>query len=304
MTQSTKFGTLDDVALVEAWAHEARDFTPWLAENLERLSSAIGIPLELTGTEMPVESFAADILARNTLDDSVVLIENQFRASDHGHLGQVLTYLAGSDAKTIVWIAPTFREPHRSAVRWLNQNTSGDFAFFAVRLRVVRIGDSPMAPVFEVLERPNNWDRQVQELSRTARESTALGDFRLAFWSLFLKMFPAEELGVGPASRASGRWRLLPKNDLVIVQYLMQGSVGVYVRGKRGTDPEDTISRLAPFAETLGRELNADFNEEGNFLFVKSLTLDMQDQSNWNRAATWLKSETDKYVRVLKEVVK
>ena len=57
------FGRLTDLLPREAWKHEAHDFTPWLAANIGQLSEAIGIPLELTGTEMPVETFAADILA-------------------------------------------------------------------------------------------------------------------------------------------------------------------------------------------------------------------------------------------------
>ena len=31
----TKLGTLKNVNLREAWSHEAQDFTPWLADNLD-----------------------------------------------------------------------------------------------------------------------------------------------------------------------------------------------------------------------------------------------------------------------------
>lgn len=117
---------LKDVAPREVWEHEARDFTPWLAENLERLSQAIGIPdLELEGTEVQVEQFAADIVAVDPTDGSRVLIENQLAASDHDHLGKILTYLAGVQAHTVVWVAPHFEEAHRSAVRWLSGARAG-----------------------------------------------------------------------------------------------------------------------------------------------------------------------------------
>ena len=43
----TKLGTLKNVNLREAWTHEAQDFIPWLADNLEYLSNEIGIQLEL-----------------------------------------------------------------------------------------------------------------------------------------------------------------------------------------------------------------------------------------------------------------
>ena len=151
-----EFGELKNVSLRDVWGHEANDFTPWLAENMERLSKAIGVPMELEGTEVEVEQFLADIVARNPSDDSRVLIENQLEGSDHTHLGQILTYLAGVQARTVVWIARNFHDSHRSAIRWLNDHTEEPFAFFAVRVRVVQIADSPLVPLFEVLERPRS----------------------------------------------------------------------------------------------------------------------------------------------------
>jgi hypothetical protein len=156
-----QFGRLIDLPLREAWKHEALQFTPWLAQNIDHLSDAIGLPLELDGTEVAVDTFSADILARNPMDDSRVLIENQLEQTDHTHLGQIMTYLAGLDAQTVIWIAPAFREPHLSAIRWLNEHTADGFGFFAVKARVVRIGDSPFAPIFEVVEKPDLWQRQI-----------------------------------------------------------------------------------------------------------------------------------------------
>ena len=73
----------------------------------------------------------------------MVLIENQLETTDHTHLGQFMTYLAGLNAHIVIWIASAFREPHLSTIRWPNQHTADGFSFFAVKARVVRIGDSP-----------------------------------------------------------------------------------------------------------------------------------------------------------------
>ena len=159
---SGTFGDLHDIPLRDAWAHEALDFTPWLAENLDRLGEALGIRMELVAQEQRVTKYSADIVARDTLDDSLVLIENQLEWTDHGHLGQIITYLGGVDARTVVWIARDFEAAHLAAVDWLNRNTLGDYRFFAVRLRTVRIADSPIAPIFEVVGRPNEWQRDVR----------------------------------------------------------------------------------------------------------------------------------------------
>jgi hypothetical protein len=190
MTQSIDFGRLETVPVRTAWAREATVFTPWLAQNLDRLSDALGIPLELVQAEAPVTTFSADLLARNAADGSVVLIENQLEDTDHLHLGQIMTYLAGLEAHTVVWVSPRFREAHISAIRWLNEHTSEPFSFFAVEVRVVRIGNSPLAPVFEVVERPCDWERTVQEQARATGQLSGVGEFRKAFWTHFLAGYP------------------------------------------------------------------------------------------------------------------
>ena len=188
-----EIGKLIEVEPREAWRDEARDFTPWLAAHLDHLGDALGIPLEMTKTEVPVEDFCADILARNLADDSNVLIENQLESTDHRHLGQILTYLPGLEAKTVVWIATRFREPHLSAVKWLNEHTPEDFNFFAVRLRVVRIAESPVAPILDVLVRPNSWERRSQAAMRNPQETSELAKFREDFWTAYLERFPGDK---------------------------------------------------------------------------------------------------------------
>src|SRR5687767_7595193 len=99
-------GRLQKVDLREAWLGEASHFTPWLAraENLKLLGDTIGIRLECEGQEKEVGPFRADILCREADSDAWVLIENQLERTDHCHLGQLLTYAAGLDAVTVVWI--------------------------------------------------------------------------------------------------------------------------------------------------------------------------------------------------------
>ena len=84
------------------------DFTPWLLEHADALADVLGIDLELTANEHPVGGFALDLIGRDLTNDCVLIVENQLTATDHLHLGQILTYAAGTDAATIVWIAISF----------------------------------------------------------------------------------------------------------------------------------------------------------------------------------------------------
>ena len=158
-----EFEPLQKVDPREIWKHEAHDFTPWLAENLARLGDAIGIELELLEREADVGSFSLDLLAKDLGRDANVIIENQLAATDHDHLGKLITYASGYDAKVVLWIATQIREEHRQALDWLNQRTDSSTEFFGVVIEVLQIGDSKPALQFRVVVSPNEWQKNYQE---------------------------------------------------------------------------------------------------------------------------------------------
>lgn len=151
---------IERVDLREAWPNEARDFTPWLADNIAELGEALGMDLELQETEAAVGGYSLDVLATDLNQNRQVIIENQLETTNHTHLGQLLTYAAGYDANVIVWLTREFRDEHRQALDWLNQRTGEDTQFFGVVVELWRIGDSPLAPHFRVVASPNDWRKK------------------------------------------------------------------------------------------------------------------------------------------------
>ena len=125
------------------WPREAQDFTPWLLEHADSLADVLGIDLELTANEHPVGGFAQDLIGKDVTNGCVLIVENQLTVTNHVHLGQLLTYAAGTDTATIVWIAMSFREEHRQAVDWLNSLEGEDARFFGIEIGAVRVGESP-----------------------------------------------------------------------------------------------------------------------------------------------------------------
>ena len=164
------------------WPNEAYDFTPWLENNLNLLGEAIGVDLCFRERESAVGKFSLDILASEEGTDNTVVIENQLESSNHTHLGQLLTYAAGKSAKIIVWIVKQAREEHRRAVEWLNEHTDDETAFFLVEVELWRIGDSAPAVHFNILEQPNNWAKQVKNISATEGQ---LQSRLLNYWTDF-----------------------------------------------------------------------------------------------------------------------
>ena len=205
MTESSKgLATLQAVDLQEVWKHESADFTPWLAEpdNLRLLGKTLGMELDDARTEQTVGSFSADIVATNVANNRKVVIENQLQRTDHGHLGQILTYAAGLDALTVVWIAKRFTEEHRAALEWLNNHTSADIGFFGLEIEVWKIGDSPCAPKFNVVAKPNDWTKTLP--TKTKRTPTQQAQFD--FWSGFREYAVGRNSKISPTAPQPQNW--------------------------------------------------------------------------------------------------
>lgn len=180
-----KLGKIETVNIRDVWKDEARDFTPWLAseEGLQLLGNELGVELELDSIEKKAVAYKADIVAKIVSEegeeDHIVVIENQLNPTDHDHLGKVITYAAGHDAVTCVWIARSFNDDHRQAVDWLNEHMM-DIAFFAFEIGLKRIGDSDPAPFFKMISSPNEWTRAVR--STKPKKYSDVKIDQLNFW--------------------------------------------------------------------------------------------------------------------------
>ena len=178
-----EIATLKKINLRDVWKDEGQ-FSDWLAENLSRLGDELGMALERSEREKAVGPFSADIICADQISKFDVVIENHFTRTDHDHLGKMITYASGLQSQIIIWVAPRFRDEHRSAIDWLNDISGPETGFFGVVLEVFQISDSAYAPHFDIVARPNDWQRQVKRSSSTSRgmppNETALK--LMSFW--------------------------------------------------------------------------------------------------------------------------
>ena len=181
-----KIGKLKEVNIRELWAHEQYDFSAWLAkeENIELLNEKIGLTLVDINTEAYVGSYRCDIVAVDETTGIRVIIENQLENSNHDHLGKIITYASGLDAKVIVWIVKEARDEHRSAIECLNNNTVQDINFFLIELHAYQIGNSDYAPMFQIVEQPNDFIKE-QKGKKSTDTMTKTQSERLEFWTQF-----------------------------------------------------------------------------------------------------------------------
>ncbi len=207
MTTKKPLGKMERVALREAWRNEATDFTPWLAEqdNLDALAEAIGLgELALSATEHWVGDFKLDVLC--TDGDDQVIIENQLEKTDHTHLGQIISYAAGVGAKKVIWVAESFRQEHAAALEFLNEHTTEDLSFFAVEVELWRIGESPLAPNFQVVVKPNDWAKAGREQARAASSTSPTKLLQQKFWTSLVSKLAAMAPQIRPQRPRPQHW--------------------------------------------------------------------------------------------------
>lgn len=305
-------GRLTRVDLRDIWISEATDFTPWLArpDNLALLGETLGLELELEAQEKAVGPFRADILCKDIGTDAWVLIENQLERTDHNHLGQLLTYAAGLEAVTIVWVAARFTEEHRATLDWLNKITDESFRFFGLEVELWRIGDSPAAPKFNVISKPNDWSRSVAQAAR-AIDDAELTDTRLRqreYWAAFHKVLEAEG---GPVS---GNRKPQPQSwmgwgvgrsgfslNAVMIRPKNQVRAEVYISGDRA---KAYLALLKEQKDAIERELGCpleweDLPSRRDCRIASYLDdVDPDDDADWPRQHKWLASQLNNMHRV------
>lgn len=178
-------GRLEEITdLRRVWQNEATEFTPWLAadENISILADEVDLKITVDDTESHVGDFRADILATDAITGRRIIIENQLEDTNHDHLGKLITYAAGKSAEIIIWIVKHAREEHRAAVEWLNNNTDERIGFFLCEIKLYRIGDSAPAVKFDVIEKPNDWTKEMRKTEITEKQQK-----RYNYWHAFLE---------------------------------------------------------------------------------------------------------------------
>ncbi len=183
MRTHINLGKLEQVHLREIWPNEQYDFSKWLAkeENMLLLNEALGLRLTDIKQEVSVGAYRCDLMAQDEITGFKVIIENQLEATNHDHLGKLITYASGLDASVIIWIVKKAREEHKSAIQWLNHNMAKEISFFLVEIKAYKIGQSLPAPKFKIIEKPIAFNKQQQNLSPAELE-------RLTFWQTFNKV--------------------------------------------------------------------------------------------------------------------
>lgn len=311
-------GKLEKVELRQIWKTEDQGFTPWLAEegNLALLGETIGIELELEAQEKDVGPFRADILCKNIEDDSWVLIENQIEKTDHRHLGQIMTYAAGLQAVTIVWVASKFTEEHRATLDWLNEITDEKFRFFGLEVELWKIGDSPAAPKFNIISQPNNWSKTISQAAKNISDglSSETKALQYRYWQKLVDYLESKNSKLRTQDPRPRHW-----------QTFAVGRSHFYINATLNTLSNKISVELCiadkneskAFYRLLEADKNAIENEVGTSLewkenpektqskiIISKNDVNIDNEADWNNQHEWFKTNIEKFDRVFRNRVK
>lgn len=309
-----KLGIIKKLELRDIWASESSDFTPWLAkeDNIALLGDAIGIDLEVESQEKSVGPFRADILARDINTNHYVLIENQLELTNHNHLGQIMTYAAGLDAFSIIWIAKSFTEEHRAALDWLNRITDEHINFFGIEIEVIQIGDSIPAPQFNVVAKPNGWSKSVK-YSANNNELTDTKLKQQQYWTDFKEYVSTVGNPFKVQKPLPQHWTIIAMGKSYFHLSLTVNSqnksicINLEISGDNAKDNFDTLKSKyeVESKSKISSELEwMRLNDRKVSMVKLSAPYDFLDQSSHNQQFEWFVENVKKFIEFFRPKIK
>jgi len=306
MINLSKLEEIKDLRTV--WPHEALDFTPWLSQddNINLLADAVGLDITVDETESSVGDFNVDILASETGTDRKIIIENQLEDTNHDHLGKLITYASGKGADVIIWVVKHAREEHKAAIEWLNNHTDDKVGFFLCEIKLYRIGNSEPAVKFEVIERPNDWTKEVKKNEVATETQQQRYEYWVAFEehafsnAQFAKAFKRRkpsmdhwmDFSVGSSACHIGVSQIQKRNELDVELYI--------------NESKDLFHMLLQNKESIEEETGFEFDwrelpERKASRIVLTKPVDFGDKSQWGAQFTWIEDVMLKMKKAFKK---
>ena len=254
--------------------------------------------------ESSVGNFSVDLYALEEGTERRIIIENQLEDTNHDHLGKLITYASGKGAEVIIWVVKRARDEHRQAIEWLNQNTGVNIGFFLVEIELWQIDDSAIAPKFNVVERPNDWAKQMKNVDSLSETK----QLQLHFWQQLSEYIKSNDsyakeftprkaqpqhwydLSVGSSSYHIGLTVNTQKNRL---------GAEIYI-----PDDKDKFAMFKEHAQEIEKLIGEKVEWREATKATRIITLhscDISKEEQWDDAFNWLMDKALIFKRIVKQ---
>lgn len=278
------------------WPHEAHDFTPWLAQddNIALLGDAVELDILVEETESFVGDFKTDIVAFEADTERKIIIENQLEDTNHDHLGKLITYASGKSADIVIWVVRHAREEHKAAIEWINNHTDDGIGFFLCEIKLYKIDDSGPAVKFEVVERPNDWAKEMKRSESINATQQQRYDYWVAFQEYafsnaqFAQKFSRRKpsvnnwmnFSIGSSACYIAVTQVRKRHSRLGVQLCIGDNEGLFCSLSQNKEAIEADSGLTfDWRELPGRKVSR---------IVIEKNVDFNDRNQWNMQFDWL----------------
>ena len=313
---SIHLGRLNKVELRDFFENEARDFTPWLAEeeNLELLSDTLGLDIELEDTEVKIGKFSADIVGLDRSSNRNIIIENQLEKTNHDHLGKIITYSGGKDAGIVIWICEKIQPEHRKGLDWLNEISTEDYSFFGIEMELWKIGESEPAPKFNMVVSPNEWSESVKSGTSSTRTFTNTQIIQREFWTELKDYFIDNDTFLSMRTPRPQHWYSFAVGtsyfDMSIVIDIHKNIIRCDFN-MWGDKVKENYSSLYEDKDDIENELGYELKwreMEGKKMsivsFSNNVNGNIKDRDNWDKCFDWFLETTESFHKTFSPRVK
>ena len=335
------FGRLEQVELRTVWVSEDSDFASWISrsDSLAMLGEALNLELELENMEGWVTPSPRGVVCRTRGAGGYVVIANQLEHTDQSHLGQLLTYAAELKAVTMVWVAAQFTQEDQNTLNWLNEVTGSSIQFFGLEVELWRIGDSPLAPKFNVVCKPSGWtersptpgraetatppppaapeddeatlEDQLQQVENELQLEYQLveNELQLEYWQALRKHLEGSGSFIRPGTPRSqnwmnfdvGHWRL----RMTAFNNMRDGGIGVQLVIREG-DAEVSYNTLYQQRGEIGAEIGDALewrelpeHKQGQVM-LRRYNADPTNRSQWPEQHDWFRDKLEAFDRAFR----
>lgn len=335
------FGRLEQVELRTVWVSEDSDFASWISrsDSLAMLGEALNLELELENMEGWVSPSPRGVVCRTRGAGGYVVIANQLEHTDQSHLGQLLTYAAELKAVTMVWVAAQFTQEDQNTLNWLNEVTGSSIQFFGLEVELWRIGDSPLAPKFNVVCKPSGWtegtpapnraesstpppppapeddeatlEDQLQQVENELQLEYQLveNELQLEYWQALRKHLESSGSFIRPGTPRSqnwmnfdvGHWRL----RMTAFNNMRDGGIGVQLVIREG-DAEVSYNTLYQQRGEIGAEIGDALewrelpeHKQGQVM-LRRYNADPTNRAQWPEQHDWFKEKLESFDRAFR----
>lgn len=202
---------------------------------------------------------------------------------------------------------------------WLNERTDEKINLFGLEIELWRIGDSPIAPKFNIISQPNDWSRTVQKAAAGDGEISAHKQFQLKFWIAF-KQYMEEKgsfircqkpLPQHWTNHAIGRTGV-HLDSIVSLWNSETGIKGPEIRAELyldGPNAKREFAALEMHKASIEKELGFSLkwhnpeNKAACRLYVRQ-SYDFRDESLWPEQFEWLRTKLETMHKVFAPMMK